>query len=144
MFTNYGYMGRSLAPPNTDKTIVGNAPAFAPDFLLKGGISFQKGHCFRHSFNGCLRLTAILAGYEYWQRANPESANSSLQGFQPFGGLVYHQASALDCRHLESDRRKVLRSRICQWNRAGTTSLRLRWSVPVILTGTLVSTVAGG
>jgi outer membrane receptor protein involved in Fe transport len=78
MFTNYGYMGRSLAPPNTDKTIVGNAPAFAPDFLLKGGISFQKEHCFD------IALTAVYVSQQFWQDTNIGNAQIPKAQIPPY------------------------------------------------------------
>ena len=59
-----------LLIPDTDKTIVGNTPAFAPDFVLKGGISFQKEHCFD------ITLTAVYVSQQFWQDTdvgNPRS-----------------------------------------------------------------------
>ena len=103
--------------------------------FVEGRDFVSKRTLFRHSLNSCLRVTAILAGHEYWEPDNPESQNSCLQDFQSFGGLVSHQESALDRRHLEPDRRKILRSRVRQRHRARTASFRLRRSIPGILTG---------
>ena len=47
--------------PGTDKTLVGNTPAFAPDFLLKGGISVEKDLCFD------IALTAVYVSQQFWQ-----------------------------------------------------------------------------
>ena len=86
-FLDAEFTESALLMPDTDKTIVGNTPAFAPDILLKGGISFQKRTLFRHSFNSCLRVTAVLAGHQYWEPRDPESQHSCLQDFQSLGGL---------------------------------------------------------
>jgi Fe(3+) dicitrate transport protein len=48
-------------PPGSTKTLVGNTPAFAPEFLWKGGISFQKERCFQ------LFLTAVYVSQQFWQ-----------------------------------------------------------------------------
>jgi len=45
-FLDAKFTESALLIPDTNKTIVGNTPAFAPEFLLKGGISFQKQDCF--------------------------------------------------------------------------------------------------
>ena len=65
-FLDAEFTESALLIPGTDKTIVGNTPAFAPDFLMKGGISFQKEHCFNivlrlftyHSNSGRTRILA--------------------------------------------------------------------------------------
>src|SRR5439155_18938879 len=45
-FLDATYIESSLLVPGTNRTLVGNTPAYAPDFLLKGGISFHKEDCF--------------------------------------------------------------------------------------------------
>jgi Fe(3+) dicitrate transport protein len=47
--------------PTSTATLVGNTPAFAPHYLWKGGISFEKEHCFNIS------LTAVYVSQQYWQ-----------------------------------------------------------------------------
>ena len=51
----------ALLQPGEDRTLVGNTPAFAPDIVLKGGISFQREHCFN------IALTAVYVSQEFWQ-----------------------------------------------------------------------------
>jgi Fe(3+) dicitrate transport protein len=43
---------------------VGKTPAFAPDFLWKGGISFRKDECFN------IMLSAIYVSEQFWSDAN--------------------------------------------------------------------------
>lgn len=62
--------------------------------LAERGNFVPKTGLFRHGLNGCLRVTAILAGHEYWEPDDPETQNSSVQDFQSVRGLVYHQTSA--------------------------------------------------
>ncbi|HST30813.1 MAG TPA: TonB-dependent receptor [Chthoniobacterales bacterium] len=50
----------TVAPP----TIVGNTPAFAPQFLWKGGLSFQKEKCFD------VTLSAVYVSQQYWSDTN--------------------------------------------------------------------------
>ena len=60
-FLDAEFTESALLVPDTDRTLVGNTPAFAPDFLLKGGISFQKEHCFD------IALTAVYVSQQFWQ-----------------------------------------------------------------------------
>ena len=60
-FLDVEFTESALLQPGTDHTIVGNTPAFAPDFLLKGGISFQREHCFN------IALTAVYVSQQFWQ-----------------------------------------------------------------------------
>jgi Fe(3+) dicitrate transport protein len=53
-------LGNGTTPPGTTNTIVGNTPAFAPQFLWKGGLSFQKDKCFN------LTLSAVYVSQQYW------------------------------------------------------------------------------
>jgi outer membrane receptor protein involved in Fe transport len=63
-FLDAEFTESELLIPGTDKTIVGNNPAFAPQFLMKGGISFQKEHCFD------IALTAVYVSQQFWQDTN--------------------------------------------------------------------------
>jgi len=47
---------------------VGKTPAFAPDFLWKGGISFRKERCFN------IMLSAIYVSEQFWSDANVAAA----------------------------------------------------------------------
>jgi Fe(3+) dicitrate transport protein len=67
-FLDAEYIESSLLIPGTNNTLVGNTPAFAPDFLLKGGISFQRDHCFN------IALTAIYVSQQFWQDTDIGSA----------------------------------------------------------------------
>jgi Fe(3+) dicitrate transport protein len=60
-FLDAEFTESALLQPGTDHTIVGNTPAFAPEFLLKGGISFQREHCFN------IALTAVYVSQQFWQ-----------------------------------------------------------------------------
>jgi hypothetical protein len=60
-FLDAEFTESALLQPGTDHTIVGNTPAFAPDFLLKGGISFQRELCFN------IALTAVYVSQQFWQ-----------------------------------------------------------------------------
>ena len=63
-FLDAEFTESTLLIPGTDKTIVGNTPAFAPEFLMKGGISFQKENCFD------ITLTAVYVSQQFWQDTN--------------------------------------------------------------------------
>jgi Fe(3+) dicitrate transport protein len=63
-FLDAEFTESALLIPGTDETFVGNTPAFAPDFLLKGGISFSRERCFD------LALTAIYVAQQFWQDSN--------------------------------------------------------------------------
>ncbi len=54
----------NLLPPPHGKTIVGNTPNFAPEFLWKGGISFQKEKCFNLTFS------AVYVSSQFWSDTN--------------------------------------------------------------------------
>jgi Fe(3+) dicitrate transport protein len=47
---------------------VGKTPAFAPDFLWKGGISFCKEQCFN------IMLSAVYVSPQFWSDANVAAA----------------------------------------------------------------------
>jgi Fe(3+) dicitrate transport protein len=78
-FLDATYIESSLLVPVTNRTLVGNTSAYAPDFLLKDGILFQKEHCFD------IALTAVYVSQQFWQDTdigepgNPESAYPCLQ-----------------------------------------------------------------
>jgi Fe(3+) dicitrate transport protein len=48
----------------TGQSFVGNAPAYAPDWIWKGGITFQKERCFRITFSG------VHVSDQFWQDSN--------------------------------------------------------------------------
>jgi Fe(3+) dicitrate transport protein len=60
-FLDAEFTESALLQPGEDRTIVGNTPAFAPDIVLKGGISFQREHCFN------IALTAVYVSQQFWQ-----------------------------------------------------------------------------
>ncbi len=49
---------------------VGKTPAFAPDFLWKGGITFGKEHCFN------TMLSAVYSSEQFWSDANTAIATT--------------------------------------------------------------------
>jgi Fe(3+) dicitrate transport protein len=50
--------------PGTTRTFVGNEPAYAPDVVWKGGISFRKEKCFN------LTLSGVYVSDQFWQDSN--------------------------------------------------------------------------
>lgn len=68
-FLDAEFTESQLLIPDTDRTIVGNTPAFAPDLVLKGGISFQRERCFN------IALTAVYVSQQFWQDTNIGSPN---------------------------------------------------------------------
>lgn len=48
----------------TGQSFVGNEPAYAPDWIWKGGITFQKEKCFRVTFSG------VHVSDQFWQDSN--------------------------------------------------------------------------
>ena len=134
-FLDAEFTESALLIPDTNKTIVGNAPAFAPDFLMKGGISFQKEHCFD------IALTAVYVSQQFWQDTNigsptiPKAKIPAYKIFNLSGDLYITRNLRLiaGISNLTDD--KILRSRVRQRHRTRTASLRLRWFIPGILTG---------
>jgi Fe(3+) dicitrate transport protein len=60
-----------LLPGSTTQTLVGNDPAYAPDFIWKGGISFRKEKCFN------VTLSGVYSADQFWSDTNrPNPANS--------------------------------------------------------------------
>ncbi len=51
-FLDAEFTESALLVPGTTRTLEGNTPAYAPDFIWKGGITFQKEKCFRITFSG--------------------------------------------------------------------------------------------
>ncbi len=77
-FLDAEFTESELLIPNTNQTIVGNTPAFAPKFLMKGGISFQKDHCFD------IALTAVYVSQQFWQDTNVGNAQISKAHIAPY------------------------------------------------------------
>lgn len=50
--------------PGTTRTFVGNEPAYAPDVVLKGGITFKRDKCFNVTFSG------VYVSEQFWQDSN--------------------------------------------------------------------------
>jgi Fe(3+) dicitrate transport protein len=74
VFSNFQYLdaefteSQVLIPGSTTQTLVGNEPAYAPEFIWKGGITFQKEKCFRVSVSG------VHVSDQFWadnNRPNP-------------------------------------------------------------------------
>jgi Fe(3+) dicitrate transport protein len=63
-FLDATYTESALLIPGTDKTLVGNDPAFAPDFLIKGGLQLRKDLCFDITFS------AVYVSQQFWQDTN--------------------------------------------------------------------------
>ena len=79
VFSNFQYLDAEFTEseifiPGTTQTLVGNQPAYAPDFIWKGGISFQKEKCFRISLSG------VHVSDQFWadnNRPNPATASGA-------------------------------------------------------------------
>jgi Fe(3+) dicitrate transport protein len=67
-FLDAEFTESTLLIPDTNRTIVGNTPAFAPDFLMKGGLQFRKDNCFDITF------TAVYVAQQFWQDTNVGNA----------------------------------------------------------------------
>lgn len=50
--------------PGTTRTFVGNEPAYAPDLIWKGGISFRKEKCFN------VTLSGVYVSNQFWADSN--------------------------------------------------------------------------
>lgn len=76
VFSNFQYLDAEFTEsqiliPGTTRTLVGNEPAYAPEFIWKGGITFQKEKCFRITFSG------VHVSDQFWadnNRGNPATA----------------------------------------------------------------------
>ena len=73
---NDGGRSSMVEPQIVILVVAGSSPVGHPD----SWISTSPIETSNLRLNGCLRLTAILAGYEYWERADSESADCPLQG----------------------------------------------------------------
>ncbi|MGA7275059.1 MAG: TonB-dependent receptor plug domain-containing protein, partial [Candidatus Udaeobacter sp.] len=60
-YLNAEYTESSLLIPGTNRTLVGNNPAFAPEFLMKGGLQLRKDNCFDITFS------AVFVSQQFWQ-----------------------------------------------------------------------------
>ena len=58
--------------PGVTKSFVGNAPAYAPDLVIKGGITFKKDKCFN------VTLSAVHVSEQFLQDSNLGSATIPL------------------------------------------------------------------
>jgi Fe(3+) dicitrate transport protein len=54
----------TLTVPATGRSFVGNEPAYAPDWIWKGGVTFQKEKCFRVTISG------VHSSDQFWQDSN--------------------------------------------------------------------------
>jgi Fe(3+) dicitrate transport protein len=79
VFSNFQYLDAEFTEsevlvPTTTHTLVGNEPAYAPDFIWKGGITFQKEKCFRVTVSG------VHVSDQFWadnNRPNPAGATTT-------------------------------------------------------------------
>jgi Fe(3+) dicitrate transport protein len=79
VFSNFQYLDAEFTEsqiliPGTTQTLVGNEPAYAPEFIWKGGITFQKEKCFRITFSG------VHVSDQFWadnNRPNPATATGA-------------------------------------------------------------------
>jgi Fe(3+) dicitrate transport protein len=79
VFSNFQYLDAEFTEsgvliPGTTQTLVGNTPAYAPDFIWKGGITFQKEKCFRVTVSG------VHVSDQFWadnNRPNPATATTA-------------------------------------------------------------------
>jgi Fe(3+) dicitrate transport protein len=60
-FLDAEFTESALLIPGTDKTLVGNTPAFAPNFIMKGGLQLRKDNCFDIMFS------AVYVLQQFWQ-----------------------------------------------------------------------------
>jgi Fe(3+) dicitrate transport protein len=69
VFSNVQYLDAEFTESTqivaaTGQSFVGNEPAYAPEFIWKGGITFQKEKCFRVTFSG------VHVADQFWQDSN--------------------------------------------------------------------------
>jgi outer membrane receptor protein involved in Fe transport len=62
----------------TQHSIVGNTPAFAPNFLMKGGLQLRKDNCFDITFS------AIYVSQQFWQDTNVGNAQIRKAQIAPY------------------------------------------------------------
>src|SRR3954470_4105106 len=58
-----------IIPGSGGKTLVGNEPAYAPNPVIKVGITFKRDKCFN------VTLTAVHVSEQFWQDSNLGSAS---------------------------------------------------------------------
>lgn len=69
VFSNFQYLDAEFTESDqivaaTGESFVGNKPSYAPEFIWKGGITFQKEKCFRLTFSG------VHVADSFWQDSN--------------------------------------------------------------------------
>lgn len=56
--------GQTVIVNGVNRSFVGNEPAYAPDVVLKGGITFKRDKCFNLTFTG------VYVSDQFWQDSN--------------------------------------------------------------------------
>jgi Fe(3+) dicitrate transport protein len=77
-FLDAEFTESALLIPGTNKTLVGNTPAFAPNFLLKGGLQLRKDNCFDITFS------AIYVSQQFWQDTDIGNAQIPKAAIAPY------------------------------------------------------------
>jgi Fe(3+) dicitrate transport protein len=77
-FLDAEFTESALLIPGTNKTIVGNTPAFAPNFLMKGGLQLRKDNCFDITFS------AIYVSQQFWQDTDVGNAQIPKAEIAPY------------------------------------------------------------
>jgi Fe(3+) dicitrate transport protein len=80
---------------------VGKTPAFAPDFLLKGGLTFRKQNCFNITF------TSVYVAQQFWSDMDISlpTVPAKIPAYKVFNlsGELPHEEPASVWWHLQSD-----------------------------------------
>ncbi|HEX4630023.1 MAG TPA: TonB-dependent receptor [Chthoniobacterales bacterium] len=63
-FLDAKFTESALTVAATGQSFVGNEPAYAPDWIWKGGVTFQKEKCFRITISG------VHSSEQFWQDSN--------------------------------------------------------------------------
>jgi Fe(3+) dicitrate transport protein len=77
-FLDAEFTESTLLIPDTNRTIVGNTPAFAPEFLMKGGLQLRKDNCFDITFS------AIYVSQQFWQDTDVGNAQIPKAQIAPY------------------------------------------------------------
>jgi len=77
-FLDAEFTESALLIPGTNKTLVGNTPAFAPNFLMKGGLQLRKDNCFDITFS------AIYVSQQFWQDTDIGNAQIPKAAIAPY------------------------------------------------------------
>ena len=77
-FLDAEFTESALLIPGTNKTLVGNTPAFAPNFLMKGGLQLRKDNCFDITFS------AIYVSQQFWQDTDVGNAQIPKAAIAPY------------------------------------------------------------